>query len=115
MKTGTNRDTGAEIGGIPYLRQRLYDVINTPLGSLVGRRDFGSRFFELVDRNVDARFHMEAYIRLSDAINNPANGLEDFRLSEMVVEREGPAHFSITIVGSTSEGETVEMDGIIYG
>lgn len=115
MKTGTNRDTGAAIGGIPYLRQRLYDVINTPLGSLVGRRDFGSRFYELVDRNVDARFHMEAYIRLSDAINNPANGLEDFRLSEMVVEREGPAHFSITIVGSTSEVETVEMDGIIYG
>lgn len=115
MKKGTDRDTGAEIGGIPYLRQRLYDVINTPLGSLVGRRDFGSRFYELVDRNVDARFHMEAYIRLSEAINDPMNGLEDFSLSEMVVEREGPGHYAITISGTTKDGETVEMDGIMYG
>ncbi|TOK32764.1 hypothetical protein CGI16_23220 [Vibrio parahaemolyticus] len=115
MKTGTNRETGAEMGGIPYLRQRLYDVINTPLGSLVGRRDFGSRFYELVDRNVDARFHMEAYIRLAEAINNPMNGLDDFNLSEMVVEREGPGHYSITISGTTTDGQQVEMDGIIYG
>lgn len=103
------------MGGIPYLRQRLYDVINTPLGSLVGRRDFGSRFYELVDRNVDARFHMEAYIRLAEAINNPMNGLDDFKLSEMVVEREGPGHYSITISGTTTDGQQVETDGIIYG
>ncbi len=103
------------MGGIPYLRQRLYDVINTPLGSLVGRRDFGSRFYELVDRNVDARFHMEAYIRLAEAINNPMNGLDDFKLSEMVVEREGPGHYSITISGTTNDGQQVEMDAIIYG
>ena len=115
MKTGTDRLTGAEIGGIPYLRQRLYDVINTPLGSLVGCREFGSRLYELVDRNVDARFHMDAYIRLSEAINNPANGLDDFKLTEMLVEREGPNHFSITVSGTTADGETVEMDGIIYG
>ncbi|PMN73155.1 hypothetical protein [Enterovibrio norvegicus] len=114
MKTGTNRDTGAAIGGVPYLRQRLYDVINTPLGSLVGRREFGSRFYELVDRNVAPRFHMDAYIRLSDAINNPANGLEDFRLSEMVVERVGPAHFGITISGTSTEGESITMDGLMY-
>lgn len=115
MKTGTDRLTGAEIGGMAYLRQRLYDVINTSLGSLVGRREFGSRLYELVDRNVDARFHMDAYIRLSEAINNPANGLDDFKLTEMLVEREGPNHFSITVSGTTADGETVEMDGIIYG
>lgn len=115
MKTGTNRTTGAEISGVPYLRQRLFDVINTPLGSLVGRRDFGSRFYELVDRNVDQRFHMDAYIRLSEAINNPANGLDDFALSEMIVERLGPAHYAITIIGATNDTQQLKMDGIIYG
>ena len=115
MKKGTDRNTGAEISGIAYLRQRLFDVINTPLGSLVGRRDFGSRFYELVDRNVDSRFHMEAYIRLSEAIHAPTNGLEDFNLSEMVVDQEGPGHYAIIIRGTTKDGNTIEIDGINYG
>ena len=114
MKTGTNRDTGAALGGIAYLRQRLGDVINTPLGSLVGRREFGSRLYQLLDRNVNATFHMNAYILLADAINSPANGLDDLKLKEMQIERLGDAHYNINIIG-VLDGNPVTMEGLQYG
>ncbi|MCO7217129.1 hypothetical protein [Halomonas sp. OfavH-34-E] len=99
MKKGTDRATGALIEGVPYLRQRLEDVINTPIGSVVGRRDFGSRMFELLDRTVNEAFHMDAYIRLAEAINNPANGLDDFRLRDMQLSQPDAAQVGIAVSG----------------
>lgn len=115
MKTGTHRDTGAALGGVAYLRQRLSDVINTQLGSLVGRREFGSRMYELLDRNINEAFHMNAYVLLAEAINNPANGLDDFKLKEMQIERLGDAHYSLTIMGYLDDGNPVTMEGLQYG
>lgn len=33
-----------------HLRQSIEDILTTPIGSRVMRRDYGSRLFELVDR-----------------------------------------------------------------
>lgn len=99
MKKGTNRATGALIEGVPYLRQRLEDVINTPIGSIVGRRAFGSRMHEIQDRTVNEAFHMDAYIRLAEAINNPANGLDDFRLQDMRLSQPAEGQVEIAVSG----------------
>lgn len=118
MKQGTDRNTGRLISGVPYLWQRLSDVIATPIGSLVGRRDFGSRLFEMLDRNVDSGFYMDTYIRLAEAINNRANGLDDFRLSTMRVDRPAPAQVEIYISGQLlvdGKALDVELEGILYG
>ncbi|MEH6353814.1 hypothetical protein FBY06_14011 [Pseudomonas sp. SJZ085] len=118
MKQGTDRNTGRLISGIPYLWQRLSDVISTPVGSLVGRRDFGSRLFEMLDRNVDSGFYMETYIRLAEAINNKANGLDDFRLSTMRVDQPAPNHVELFISGQLlidGQARDVELEGIAYG
>ncbi|WP_034879981.1 hypothetical protein [Endozoicomonas montiporae] len=115
MKSGTDRESGALLEGIAYLKQRLSDVINTELGSLVGDRDFGSRLHELVDHNIDATFHMDAFIRLAEAINNPVNGLEDFGLKDMRIERQKANWWIIDVTGTLLEnGEEVELDGIIF-
>lgn len=118
MRQGTDRNTGRLIGGVPYLWQRLSDVIATPIGSLVGRRDFGSRMFEMLDRNVDSGFYMDTYIRLAEAVNNKANGLDDFRLSTMRVDRPAPNHVEIYISGQLlvdGQALDVELEGIAYG
>lgn len=118
MKQGTDRNTGRLISGVPYLWQRLSDVIATPIGSLVGRRDFGSRLFEMLDRNVDSGFYMDAYVRLAEAINNKGNGLEDFRLSTMRVDQPAPHHVVIYISGQLlvdGKAFDVELEGIAYG
>ena len=114
MKKGTNRTTGKLITGVEYLRQRIADVINTPLGSLVGRRLFGSRMHELLDRNVNAAFYMNAYVLLAEAINNKVNELDDLLLKEMLIESIGAAHYEITIIGEYN-GEQIKLGGLKYG
>lgn len=114
MKKGTDRTTGRPLSGVAYLRQRLADVINTPLGSIVGARDFGSRMYQMTDRNIDRRYYMDCYVRLAEAINNPANGLDDFKLSEVIITPIGDGRVENTIIGDIlSNGEPITMQGII--
>ncbi|NRD72712.1 hypothetical protein HQQ94_05500 [Shewanella sp. VB17] len=114
MKTGTDRESGRLIGGVAYLRQRLADVINTPLGSLVARREFGSRMHEMTDRSIGRRFYMDAYVRLTEAVNNPVNGLDDFKLDEMTVSPAGDGRVEIGLSGTyLSNGKPITMEGII--
>ncbi|AHF89524.1 phage baseplate protein [Opitutaceae bacterium TAV5] len=49
---GTDQQTGKAIDGIAHLRQSIRDILTTPLGSRVMRRDYGSRLFELLDAPV---------------------------------------------------------------
>lgn len=118
MKQGMDRKTGRLITGVAYLWQRLADVVATPVGSLVERRDFGSRMFEMQDRNVDQSFYMDAFIRLAEAINNPVNGLDDFKLTTMRVDPIS-AGVEIFISGQLIDDEgaavAVDLEGIPYG
>lgn len=113
MKTGASH-TGPSISGLAYLKQRFKDVIETPRGSLVGARDFGSDFYQLQDKNVDKRFYMLAYIRLADAINNPANGLDDFKLESMQLSVHGEKSIELTITGQLlNNKEPITLDNIV--
>lgn len=51
---GMDRTTGAVLAGDAHLAQSIQDIITTPLGSRVMRRDYGSLLFELVDRPLNA-------------------------------------------------------------
>ena len=113
MKIGTGHD-GKSISGIANLTQRFTDVLATPKGSLVGAREFGSTFYQLIDRNIDDSFYMQSYIALSDAINNPANGLDDFRLENMQVSLIGERQFEVFVSGQLlSNGEPITLDNIV--
>ena len=45
-----NRDTGRSISGAAHLRQSIADILTTPLGSRVMRRDYGSLLPGLIDQ-----------------------------------------------------------------
>ncbi|WP_368900345.1 GPW/gp25 family protein [Mixta calida] len=46
---GTDRLTGKRLSGLAHLRQSVADILNTPRGSRVLRRDYGSDVPDLVD------------------------------------------------------------------
>ena len=46
---GMNKSTGKRIEGEAHIVQSIADILTTPLGSRVMRRDYGSRLFELID------------------------------------------------------------------
>jgi uncharacterized protein len=46
---GVNAKNGKAISGIEHLKQSIVDILTTPIGSRVMRRDYGSSLFSLVD------------------------------------------------------------------
>ncbi|HHV7514956.1 TPA: GPW/gp25 family protein, partial [Escherichia coli] len=46
---GMNRETGRAITDADHIRQSCGDILRTPVGSRVMRRDYGSLLFSLID------------------------------------------------------------------
>lgn len=65
---GTDATTGKPLEGIAHLRQSIRDILTTPIGSRVMRRDYGSRLFELIDAPLNARTIAEIYAATVEAI-----------------------------------------------
>lgn len=49
---GVSATTGRAIDGLDHLRQSVADILTTPRGSRVMRRDYGSDLFALLDQNL---------------------------------------------------------------
>ncbi len=65
---GIDATTGKALSGIDHLRQSVADIVTTPIGSRVMRRDYGSRLPDLVDRPVNATWIADAYAWTAEAI-----------------------------------------------
>lgn len=56
-----NRDTGRAITGLAHLRQSIADILTTPIGSRVMRRDYGSQLPELIDEPLNDTTRLRLY------------------------------------------------------
>lgn len=55
---GMSATTGRPLDGNAHLAQSIHDILSTPLGSRVMRRDYGSLLFDLIDRPANAALRM---------------------------------------------------------
>ena len=62
-----NSETGKTISGIEHLKQSIVDILTTPIGARVMRRDYGSRLFELIDHPIVPGFAQELYAAVAEA------------------------------------------------
>ena len=65
---GMSRTTGAVLAGDAHLAQSIADILTTPLGTRVMRRDYGSLLFELVDRPLNAATRLLCIMAVAMAI-----------------------------------------------
>ena len=104
MATGMSAETGRALGGSDHLRQSVRDVLLTPVGSRVMRRDYGSRVPDLLDSgNLPAMraAAAEALARWEPRID----------LSRVTVRMAVPGHVIIGIEGvSVESGEPVRIE-----
>jgi hypothetical protein len=56
---GMNRFTGQSISESQHISQSIQDILTTPLGSRVMRRDYGSAIFELIDQPQSAAVKLQ--------------------------------------------------------
>ena len=107
---GMNAKTGKPLGGVEHLKQSIRDIVTTPLGSRVMRRDYGCGLYELVDRPFSHSLE-------GDITMTIANALEKweprFQLDGVAVHPAGEGKLSIEIKGLyLINGEPVTIEGI---
>ncbi len=65
---GLNRNSGRKISSVDHLRQSVIDILTTPIGSRVMRRDYGSRLYELVDAPLNRQTIVAIYAATAEAL-----------------------------------------------
>ncbi len=68
MVTGMNATTGRTISGKSHLRQSIADILTTPIGSRVMRRNYGSYLFDLIDQAENDAGRLRLMTATADAL-----------------------------------------------
>lgn len=110
---GTLSSTGAAIGTERHLRQSVADILSTPVGSRVMRREYGSRLPSLVDRPLNAVGRLAVVAATAEALMTWEPRLD---VSSVAVATPEPGKISVDIVARIlPSGEDVRLEGIVIG
>ena len=110
---GMNAETGRDLSGLDHLKQSIADILNTPIGSRVMRRDYGSRLFELIDAPINRSTVVDIVAETAEALMK----WED-RLVVGAVDVTGAVvgQIVLRVTGKYKlDGKTVQLDGIVVG
>lgn len=108
---GTDAMTGQALSGQQHLRQSVADILRTPIGSRVMRRDYGSRLFELIDEPVNARWKTECYAAVAEAL---ARWEPRLALKKVRVISVSNGQVTLDIEGEyLPEGKPISLEGLV--
>ena len=108
---GMNRNTGRKLSGVDHLRQSIVDILTTPIGSRVMRRDYGSRLYQLVDGPINRALFVEVYAATAEAL---VKWEPRFRLSRVQVKSVKPGQISIALEGLyLPENRSLSLEGVL--
>lgn len=63
-----DRTTGRHITGIAHIRQSVADILTTPLGTRLQRRNYGSLLPNLIDQPDNAHTRLRCYAAIASAL-----------------------------------------------
>ncbi|MDF1583895.1 MAG: GPW/gp25 family protein [Methyloprofundus sp.] len=109
---GINNRTGTALEGIAHLRQSITDILTTPLGSRVMRRDYGSRLFALIDSPTNPATMIDIYAATAEALDKWEPRLQLTRVTMNEVTDTGKVSLNIEGV-YLPDGQAVSLDGIV--
>lgn len=103
---GMNANTGKQLEGIEHIRQSIADIITTPIGSRVMRRDYGSLVPELIDRPMNDALLMQVYAATIIAVTRwePRVRITGTR---RIVSTENPGAAIMELIGETADGQPI--------
>ena len=101
---GMDASTGKPLDGTAHLAQSIKDILTTPLGSRVMRRDYGSLLFALLDQPINGALRLLLHAATAIAIRRWEPRL---KLTRVTLEGE-PASGQLTmrIVGQRTDVPT---------
>lgn len=106
---GMNRNTGQPLDGLAHIRQSIADILTTPIGSRVMRREYGSLIPELIGQPLNDALMLRLYSAAVMAIVRwePRITIQSVRRS-VGTSQHGTATLEITAVTAEGDGVTIE-------
>lgn len=95
---GMDRSTGLRLGGDAHLAQSIADILTTPIGSRVMRRDYGSRIPDLIDAPMNGETVVQIYAAAAEAL---AKWEPRLKLLRMTVEEAEAGRLTLGVIGET--------------
>ncbi len=108
---GMDRRTGETLGGDAHLAQSIADILTTPVGSRVMRRDYGSRIPDLIDAPLNGETIVLVYAAAAEAL---ARWEPRLKLLRMSVESAAAGRLALGVVGE-AEGRALETGVLLVG
>lgn len=110
---GISATNGRKLGGIDHLRQSIRDILTTPIGSRVMRRDYGSRLFELIDTPYSSATKLAIIAATAEALMTWEPRIE---VEDITLRSYDPGHIIIDLSGRyLPDGREVTIEGIEVG
>jgi phage baseplate assembly protein W len=107
---GLNQTDGAALSGVDHLRQSIRNILTTPIGTRVMRRDFGSRVFELIDSPLNGQTQVALIAATAEALDQWE---PRFSLSRVSVASGEAGAIVLDLVGTyIPEGREITLTGI---
>ena len=108
---GMDKTTGRPLGGVAHLRQSIADILTTPIGSRVMRRDYGSRLFQRIDAPITGDLVAEIYADVVEALFNYE---PRFEVSNVSVVSINNGHIVLDLEGKyIPTGESVKFENLV--
>lgn len=108
---GIDATTGKRLGGLDHLRQSIRDILTTPIGSRVMRREYGSRLYKLIDAPMNRSTLLDLYAATAEALERWE---PRFRLASIHATAAEPGRVVLELTGEyLPDGQTITLDGVV--
>jgi len=105
-----NINNGKNISEISHIKQSIANILTTPLGSRIMRRDYGSRLFEKIDRPINGELIAEIY---SDIVEALFIWEPRFELEQVTVQNVEQGKIIIDLEGNLlRNGQKIKLENI---
>lgn len=115
MTLGMSATTARPVDGLAHLHQSIRDILTTPIGTRVMRREYGSNLFELIDAPLTGETIARIYAATADALRKWEPRLKLTRVQVEALPETAP-HGRVTIALEGEylpEGRAIQLDGIV--
>src|SRR3989338_1708095 len=109
-ESNMNVNTGKTISEIVHIKQSIANILSTPIGSRVMRRDYGSRLFERIDQPINGELIAEIY---SDIVEAISTWEPRFEVEQVTLQSIDKGKIVIDLEGSfVKDGQKIVLENI---
>ena len=109
-ESNMNVNTGKAISEIAHIKQSITNILTTPVGSRIMRRNYGSRLFERIDQPINGELIAEIY---SDIVEAISTWEPRFEVEQVTLQSIDKGKIVIDLEGSfVKDGQKIVLENI---